>query len=135
MKIFIDASLLVYLNVKMPEHEARLIEDFWLDLLVNHTLYTNILVLDEVIYISKKKYSVSFIDTIDFIDRAVLPYVDILSIGIDEYVKAKEIISKYRLKPSDAIHVATVINNGLQAIASEDNDFDKVGIKRIWIKS
>ncbi len=62
MKLFIDANLLIYLNIKLPEEEARIIEDFWLDLL-NHKLFTNILVLDEVIYISRRKYDVSFEDT------------------------------------------------------------------------
>ena len=32
MKVFIDANLLIYLNVPMIEEEARLIEDFWLEL-------------------------------------------------------------------------------------------------------
>ena len=73
MKILIDANLLIYLNARMPEYEARLIDNFWLDLLLNHTLYTNLLVLDEVVYISKKKYNVSFNGTIEFIDRAILP--------------------------------------------------------------
>jgi len=127
-------TYLYILNAKMPEHEARLVESFWLDLLINHTLYTNILVLDEVIYISRKKYGIPFEETIEFIDRAVLPYAEILPIGLDEYLKAKTIMVKYKLKPSDSIHVATILNNGLQAIASEDEDFDKTGIKRLWIK-
>ena len=38
MKVFVDSCLLVYLNVKMPEAEAKLVEDFWLDLLLNHLL-------------------------------------------------------------------------------------------------
>jgi len=135
MKIFIDASLIIYLNVRLPGHEARLVEEFWLDLLLNHTLYTNILALDEAIYVSKRKYDISYTDTIEFIDKAIIPYVNILSIGVNEYIKAKEIMKKYKVKPSDAIHVATIINNGLQGIASEDKDFDKIGIKRLWIKT
>jgi len=134
MKIFVDASLIVYLNVKMPEKEAELIEKFWLDLLTHHSLYTNILVLDEVIYVSKKKYEVSIEDTLELIDKAVLPYVDILPIGLSEYLKAREMMKKYNLKPSDAIHVATMENYGLQAIASEDKNFDIIGVKRLWIK-
>ncbi len=134
MKIFVDASLLIYLNVKMPEDEAKLIEDFWLNLLLNNLLYTNVLVLDEVIYVSKRKYDVSPKDTIDFIDKAVLPYVDVLSIGLSEYLRAKELMVKYGLKPSDSIHVATIENHGLQAVATEDEDFEKVGIKRLWIR-
>ncbi len=133
MKIFVDASLLIYLNVKLPENEARRVEQFWLDLLLNHDVYTNILVLVETIYISKKKYDVPITETIEFIDRAVVPYVEILPIGLDEYLKAREYMTKYGLKPSDAIHLATIEVNGLQAIASEDKDFDKTHVKRLWI--
>ena len=134
MKVFVDASLLIYLNVRVSEEEARLIEDFWLNLLLNHELYTNIIALDETIYVSKRKYEVSVKDTIEFIDRAVLPYIDVLPIGLNEYLRAKEYIAKYKLKPSDSIHVATIENYGLQAIATEDEDFDRVGIKRLWIR-
>ncbi len=133
MRIFIDASLIIYLNVRLPDEEAEIIDSFWLDLVSNNILYTNVLVLDEAIYVSKKKYNVEYDDTIELIDKAIIPYVNILPIRTDEYVKAKEIMRKYKLKPSDAIHVATIINNGLQAIATEDRDFDKLGIKRIWI--
>lgn len=89
IKVFVDSSLLVYLNVRMPGAEAKLVKDFWLDLLLNYLLYTSVLVLDEMIYVSRKKYGVSFADTLDFIDRAVLPYVDILPIGVSEYLKAR----------------------------------------------
>jgi len=133
MKVFVDASLLIYLNVKMLDKEAELIEDFWLNLLTHHLLYTNVLVLDETIYVSRKKYGVSVEKTLELIDKAVLPYVDVLSIGLNEYLKAREVMKKFGLKPSDAIHIATIENYGLQAIASEDRDFDVVGIKRIWI--
>jgi len=134
LKVFVDASLLIYLNVRVSEEEARLIEDFWLNLLLNHELYTNIIALDETIYVSKRKYEVSVKDTIEFIDRAVLPYIDVLPIGLNEYLRAKEYMAKYKLKPSDSIHVATIENYGLQAIATEDEDFDRVGIKRLWIR-
>ena len=135
MKVFVDASLLVYLNVKMPDDEAKLVEDFWLDLLSNHLLYINALVLDEVIYVSKRKYDVEFKETIDFVDRAILPYVDVLPIGLNEYLRAKELMVEYGLRPSDSIHVAAIENHGLQAIATEDEDFDKVGLKKLWIKT
>ncbi len=133
MKIFVDASLIIYLNVGLPDEEAELIDSFWLNLVSNNTLYTNVLVFDEAIYVSKKKYDVDYSDTIELIDKAIIPYVNILPLDVDEYVKAKELMKKYKLKPSDALHVATIINNGLQAIATEDQDFDKIGIKRIWI--
>jgi len=133
MKVFVDASLFIYLNVRMPEKDARLIEEFWLNLVVNHMLFTNILVLDEVIYVSKRKYGVEYVETLEFIDKVVLPYVEVLSIGLNEYLRAKELMTKYRFKPSDSIHAATIETHGLQAIATEDEDFDKIGVKRIWI--
>ncbi len=92
------------------------------------------LVLDGVAYVSKGKYGVDYSDTVDFIDRAVLPYVDILPVGLNEYLRARELMIRYGLKPSDSIHAATIENHGLQAIASEDEDFDKVQIKRLWIE-
>ncbi len=40
----------------------------------------------------------------------------------------------YGLKPSDAIHVATMKKAGTAEIVSEDRDFDKIDwVKRIWI--
>jgi len=134
MRILVDASLLIYLNARMPDDEARRVEDFWLNLLRDHVLYTNIIVLDETIYVSKKKYGIGYGETIEFLDRAVLPHVDILSLGIEEYLEARKIMARYGLKPSDALHVATMIRHGLQAIASEDGDFDKAYVKRIWLE-
>ena len=134
MKVLVDASLLVYLNVRMPEQEAKLVEDFWLNLLRNHELYTDVLALDEAIYVSRRKYGVGYEETLKLIDKAVLPYVEVIPLGGVEYVRAKEFMLKYGLTPSDALHVATVIVNELQAIASEDRDFDRVGIKRLWVK-
>lgn len=135
MRVFVDSSLLVYLNVRMPDREARLVEEFWLDLLLNHLLYTNVLVLDEAIYVSRRKYGVEYGETIEFIDRAVLPYVEVLPIGLNEYLRARELMRRYGLKPSDSLHAATVESHGLQAVASEDEDFDRVGLKRLWIRT
>jgi len=78
---------------------------------------------------------VGFEETVEFIDKAVLPYVDVLSIGLSEYIGAKKQMKEYELKPSDSIHVAKIESYGLQALATEDEDFDRVGIKRIWVKT
>ncbi len=133
MKVFVDASVLIYLNVRMPDEEARLVEDLWLRSLSEHSLHTNVLVLDEVLYLSQRKYGVPYEDTIEFIDRAVLPYVNVLPLTVGEYVKAREYVRKYGLKPSDALHAATIENYGLQAIITEDEDFDELTITRIWV--
>jgi len=54
-----------------------------------------------------------------------------------EYQKRSEFkvrIYRFGLKPSDAIHVATMKKAGTAEIVSEDRDFDKIDwVKRIWI--
>lgn len=127
-----DASLIIYLNVKLPEDEARRIEDFWLKLL-GENLYTDVLVLDEAIYVSKKKYGVPVEETLELIDKAILPYVTVLPLCLEEYVRAREYMVKYKLKPSDALHLAVMDNNSIPIIATEDKDFDHTHIRRLWI--
>ena len=62
-KAFLDANAVIYLNVG----EEKVIR-FFKDLLMKKVkLYTNVLVLDEVIYISKKKYGIKYEDTLIFL--------------------------------------------------------------------
>jgi len=130
MKIFLDASFLIYLNV--DSKKAERFDDLFKNLL-REELYTDVLVIDEVIYASKKKYGVPYNETIGFLDDVILPVAEILPIGLREYLKARENVLKYNLKPSDAIHLAVIENNGIQAIVTEDRDFKKVPVKIVWI--
>jgi len=132
MKLFLDTNLLVYLLTKTPENERRIVE-FYVELIENHDLYTNPLVFDETIHVAKKKYGVPYELSIEFIDEKVLPYVEVLPLTVFDYLTARLIITKYSLRPSDALHVAVIENNGLQAIVSEDEDFDVLPLKRVWL--
>ncbi len=132
MKLFIDTNLFVYLLTKTPEDERKIVE-FYAELIENHDLYTSPLVLDETIHVAKKKYSVPYELSIEFIDEKVLPYVEVLPLTVFDYLTARRIITKYNLRPSDALHVAVIENNGLQAIVSEDEDFDVLPLKRVWL--
>ena len=90
--------------------------------------------LDEAIYVSWRKYGVPFRHTVQLLDEVVLPYTGVLSLGYEEYARARELLGL--LKPSDALHVAAMLNNGVRVIASEDEDFDRVeGIRRLWVGS
>jgi len=47
---------------------------------------------------------------------------------------AAHFFSHYKLKPRDAIHMATAHNSDIKNIISEDSDFDKISlIERIWL--
>ena len=78
-KIFIDTNYFIYLNVQEPE-QRKLYNNFYSKLLEKYDLYTDVLVLDELIFVSKKKYSVPYNASIDLIENDILPYVAILGI-------------------------------------------------------
>ncbi len=129
MNIFIDANFFIYLNCFTDEYNTKYIE-------INnkYDLYTNVLVFDELIYISKKKYNVLYKDTSSFINNSILPFVNILDITTNTYNKAVKIMLKYKLKPSDSIHVASMLSNHIDNILTEDSDFNNIeGIKRVWL--
>ncbi|ABM80614.1 type II toxin-antitoxin system VapC family toxin [Hyperthermus butylicus] len=136
MKAFLDTPLLVYLNT-IAEDERRLVyESFYLDILSRYKLYTDVLVLDELIYVSKRKYGIPYSVTLDFIEAIVLPYVTVIGLGEDEYREAARLIAKLNLKPSDALHVAAMKMNGIRLVISEDKELDKVpDVKRVWLTS
>ena len=128
--IFLDTNFLIYLNSGVSE-----VKEYYIKLLTYESLFSDPLVIDEVIYVSKKKYGVKYCDTIEFLDEIVLKYLTVLPITIKEYERAKEIMRKYSVKPSDAFHIAVMLNNSINVILSEDKELDKVAeIKRKWIK-
>ncbi|MEM1690510.1 MAG: type II toxin-antitoxin system VapC family toxin [Thermofilaceae archaeon] len=134
MKVFLDANLLIYLNAMADEVLRARYEDFYLRLLSEHRLYTDALVLDEVLFVSRKKYGVPYQVTLGFIKSFVKPFVQLLRIGLEEYEEAEEIIRLYEIRPSDALHLAVMKVNGIGRIVSEDRELDKVGwVKRLWL--
>jgi len=134
MRVFIDANLLVYLNTLTTEDVRVIYENFYLNLMAEHRIYTDVLVLDEVIYVSKERYSVPYVTTLSFIESIVLPYTTILPLSEDEYKEAAKLIEKYNVKPSDALHIGAMITNRIPTLVSEDKELDRISeIKRVWI--
>lgn len=129
--VFIDTNLFVYLNT--PSVNFDECAAFYEDEIRDNHAYTNVVVLDELLYVSKKKYGVPYSTTLDLIDSAIIPYVDILNIDLSTYTTMKEILS-YCPKPSDALIAATMKNSSVGVILSEDGGFDKIPfIERKWI--
>ncbi len=128
MKMFLDANFLIYLNT--GEQRAW---SFFESLVPDNILYTDALVLDETLYISKKKYGVRYTDTADFIKGVILASTKILRIGEEELAYAMRLL--HTLDPSDAIHIAVMIRNKEKAIVSENKRLDAIKtIKRIWLQ-
>ncbi len=133
-KLFLDASFVIYLNTLIGP-ERRIIDDFFKDLL-KERLFTNLLVLDETLYISKKRYGVAYGVSLSFLMRAVIPFTEIIPIAEEDLPAMEAQLSRHDIKPSDAIHLATMEKAGVSIIVSEDEEFDVVpNIKRIWPKT
>ena len=67
-KLFLDANLAIYLNTVTGED--RPIIDRFFKALLTERLFTNLLVLDETLYVSRRRYAVPRAMTMDFLRRA-----------------------------------------------------------------
>ena len=129
--VFIDTNLLIYLNT--PSADCDECAVFYENEIEFNNAFTNIIVIDELLHVSKKKYKIPYSTTLDFIDSTVVPFVDVLSVDLSTYTTMKEVI-KYCSKPSDALIVATMKNHSVGVILSEDAGFDDIPfIERRWI--
>ncbi|MGB9718537.1 MAG: type II toxin-antitoxin system VapC family toxin [Thermoproteota archaeon] len=133
MKVFLDSCFLIYLNT-MTSENRKLLEELFKKLL-GEQLFINMLVVDEVLYVSRK-YGVAYDVTLDFLRSIILPYTEVLPIEEEDFKPIEKHLVSYDLKPSDAIHLATMEKAGVSSIVSEDEEFDKVKeVKRIWLNT
>ena len=65
---------------------------------------------------------------------AHLPHINLVGVDTADFERMLENIETFSLLPRDALHVAIVQRLGLNGIASDDVDFDRVkGIERHWV--
>jgi predicted nucleic acid-binding protein len=132
MKIFLDANYLIYLKYS----ESDEIFDYCVNLLrkiVKYDLMTNMLAIDEVIWILNRKYKIELDEVFEYIDR-LLSFLRVVPIEAEDYDLMKEIMLGYNLKPSDSLHLSSMRRHGASVIVSEDSDFDRVEwVNRMWI--
>ena len=95
-------------------------------MLSENKVYIDVLVLNELLYISKKKHNVPYDVSIEFIESIVLPYVEILPLRTEEFREASGIIKSFSMRPSDALHAAVILRSDISRIVSEDIEFDKI---------
>ena len=94
---------------------------------------TSFLTWDEVVHIIRRLKN---IEIASMEGRKFLHFPRLMLIRVDEKIMAlaQNLISKYNIKPRDAIHSATAILHGDKKIISDDSDFDKINeIKRIKV--
>lgn len=63
-----------------------------------------------------------------------LPHINLVGVDTTDFYRMIENIRASSLLPRDALHVAILQRLGLNGIASDDIDFDRVkGIERYWV--
>jgi len=131
-KLFLDANLIIYLNT-VTGQQRPIIDQFFKGIL-RERLFTNMLVLDETLYVSRRQYAVPYAMTMRFLRRALIPYTEIIPIAEEDLQATERYLTEYDVKPSDAIHLATMDKLGITSIVSEDEELDAVkGVKRVWL--
>lgn len=93
--------------------------------------YTSVITWDEVTWIVRRILGVEA--SVALGSKFLrFPNLKILGIRKTTILKAQEVMEKYGLRPRDAIHAATAIENKITTIVSYDRGFDSVsGLKRI----
>ncbi|MBS7635525.1 type II toxin-antitoxin system VapC family toxin [Candidatus Bathyarchaeota archaeon] len=92
---------------------------------------TSIITWDEVVWVVRRVFGLE--PSIEQGKRFLtFPNLKFLAVKKSIILRAQEILEKYGVKPRDAVHAATAIENKITNIASYDKDFDVIkGIKRI----
>ena len=133
MKKYLDANLFIYPILKDDEKadkHKRAIYDLASGV---YEGVTSILTWDELAFVVRKFLGkdIAIKESAKFLKMPNLIFVDASKNIIR---KAQELIETYKLKPRDAIHVATAIFQGCTEFISDDSDFDVIKeIKRISI--
>ena len=97
-------------------------------------LFVNMIVVDEVLWILTKKYKVPLSEALELMDR-LMPLIEVIPLDYMDYDDMRRIVMNYGLKPSDALHVASMRKAGIKHIVSENKEFDKIPwIKRTWLR-
>ncbi|MBS7657670.1 type II toxin-antitoxin system VapC family toxin [Candidatus Bathyarchaeota archaeon] len=92
---FLDSNFLIYLNA-MTSDERRRFDEFFMKLL-KEQLFINMLIINEVLYISRK-YGLPYEAALKFLKAIVLPYTEVISIEESDLKLIEKYLLKYSLK-------------------------------------
>ena len=131
---YVDSNIFIYPIIydQTAIPEARKSRNFLLEIALGKIeAYTSPLTWDEVAWIVRRILGVDI--SLNQGRRFLsFPNLKLLAIKRTTVLKAQEIMEKYELKPRDALHAATALENKITTIVSYDEDFDKLNmIKRV----
>jgi predicted nucleic acid-binding protein len=131
MQVFLDTNIFLYAaGGSHPLREAcakvlRRVADGSLDATINSE------VVQEALYVLTRRGRRE--DALKLADHLTSLFPDLLAVTRDDVVGACELLRRYpRLSVRDAVHVGTMLRNGLETVVSVDSDFDQVSeIRRV----
>ena len=132
--IYLDSNVFIYAVLdkgKKGEYCKKLLEAVALKQI---NAFTSVLTWDEVVFSLRKHVPVE--EVVKQSNKFLkFPNLFFLEVNIDIIEKAEQIWINYKLKPRDAIHVATAMISNIKKIASDDSYFDKIkDVKRVFLK-
>ena len=135
MKLFLDSSYLIYLRYSESDKVFNYVTNFLRESVERgDRLFVNMIVIDEVLWILTKKYKIPLSEVLELVDR-LIPLLEVIPLDYTDYDVMRKAVMNYGLKPSDALHIASMNKAGIKHIISEDEEFDKIPwIRRIWLK-
>ncbi len=86
---------------------------------------TSFLTWDEVVYSIKKHFGLEF-SLKEGKNLLNMPNLQFAEVDKNIIFLAQKIMEKYKIKPRDAIHIATALASNINEIISDDKDFDKI---------
>lgn len=130
---YLDANFLIYLDdYKSPFHNQTK-SIFKRLLFKKYTLVLTPLILDEYLYNSLKLSVKPRSEAILALKRRIknifrLPGVKLLNPPLEfkKHFKVLNLMNKYNLRPRDAYHLLTMIENKVKYLATFDRDFKEV---------
>jgi predicted nucleic acid-binding protein len=131
MQIFLDTNVFLYAaGASHPQREAcakvlRRVADGALHATINSE------VVQEILYVLNRRGRRE--DALKLAGHLTALFPDLLAVTRDDVVRTCELLRRYpRLPVRDAVHVATMLRNGLKTVISVDSDFDQVSeIRRV----
>lgn len=94
--------------------------------MLKEQLFTNMLVIDELLYISRQRFGIQYSQTLGLLRGVLLPHVRVIPLDESDVGSLERNLIRHDLKPSDALHLATMEREGIRNIVTEDEDFDRV---------
>jgi uncharacterized protein len=131
MLIFIDTNIFLYASGAAHPQRAKCVQvlrslaEGKIDATINSE------VIQEILYVLSRRGKLE--DALTLASHISSLFPDLLPVTRNDILEACDLLRLYpHLPVRDAIHVATMIRNGITQIISVDKDFDRIdGIRRI----